>query len=86
MVGNLKTVCIQCPGNQEINKFDGNLEIVSPNSPFNKGDVHLHLSFEDEGCNVLSRHLEVGCIVKKRTYILLLVSFEQKLSISEMMI
>ena len=29
VVGNLRTVCIQCPGNQEINKFEGNLEIVS---------------------------------------------------------
>ena len=36
-VGNLKTVCIQCPGNQEINKFEGNLEIVSLNGHFNKG-------------------------------------------------
>ena len=23
VVGNLRTVCIQCPGNQEINKFEG---------------------------------------------------------------
>ena len=34
--GNLRTVCIQCPGNQEINKFEGNLEIVSLNGHFNK--------------------------------------------------
>ncbi|MBO6512268.1 MAG: hypothetical protein JJ979_27930, partial [Roseibium sp.] len=38
VVGNLRTVCIQCPGNQEINKFEGNLEIVSLNGHFNKGD------------------------------------------------
>ena len=78
VVGNLRTVCIQCPGNQEINKFEGNLEIVSLNGHFNKGDVHLHLSFADEGCNVFGGHLEEGCIVKKGTDILLL-SFEQKI-------
>ena len=78
VVGNLKTVCIQCPGNREINKFEGNLEIVSLNGHFNKGDVHLHLSFADEGCNVFSGHLEEGCIVKKGTDILLL-SFDQKI-------
>ena len=78
VVGNLKTVCIQCPGNQEINKFEGNLEIVSLNGHFNKGDVHLHLSFADEGCNVFGGHLEEGCIVKKGTDILL-ISFEQKI-------
>jgi predicted DNA-binding protein with PD1-like motif/glutaredoxin len=78
VVGNLKTVCIQCPGNQEINKFEGNLEIVSLNGHFNKGEVHLHLSFADEGCNVFGGHLEEGCIVKKGTDILL-ISFEQKI-------
>ena len=36
VVGNLRTVCIQCPGNQEINKFEGNLEIVSLNGNFSK--------------------------------------------------
>ena len=72
VVGNLRTVCIQCPGNQEINKFEGNLEIVSLNGHFNKGDVHLHLSFADEGCNVFGGHLEEGCIVKKGTDILLI--------------
>ena len=78
VVGNLKTVCIQCPGNREINKFHGNLEIVSLNGHFNKGDVHLHLSFADEGCNVFGGHLEEGCIVKKGTEIFLL-SFDQKI-------
>ncbi len=78
VVGNLKEVCIQCPGNQKINKFEGNLEIVSLNGHFNKGDVHLHLSFADEGCNVYGGHLEEGCIVKKGTDILL-VCFEQKI-------
>jgi len=78
VVGNLKTVNIQCPGNQEINKFEGNLEIVSLNGHFNKGDAHLHLSFADEGCNVFGGHLEEGCIVKKGTEILL-ISFEQKI-------
>ena len=78
VVGNLKTVCIQCPGNREINKFEGNLEIVSLNGHFNKGDVHLHLSFADEGCNVFGGHLEEGCIVKKGTDILLL-SVEHKI-------
>ena len=78
VVGNLRTVCIQCPGNQEIYKFKGNLEIVSLNGHFNKGDVHLHLSFADEGCNVFGGHLEEGCIVKKGTDVLLL-SFEQKI-------
>ena len=78
VVGNLRKVCIQCPGNQTINKFEGNLEIVSLNGHFNKGDVHLHLSFADEGCNVFGGHLEEGCIVKKGTDILLL-SFEHKI-------
>jgi len=78
VVGNLRKVCIQCPGNQEINKFEGNLEIVSLNGYFNKDDVHLHLSFADEGCNVFGGHLEEGCIVKKGTDILLL-SFEHKI-------
>ena len=78
VVGNLRKVCIQCPGNQEINKFEGNLEIVSLNGHFNNGDVHLHLSFADEGCNVFGGHLEEGCIVKKGTDILLL-SFEQRI-------
>ena len=78
VVGNLKTVCIQCPGNREINKFYGNLEIVSLNGHFNKGEVHLHLSFADEGCNVFGGHLEEGCIVKKGTEIFLL-SFDQKI-------
>ena len=78
VVGNLRTVCIQCPGNQEINKFEGNLEILSLNGHFNNGDAHLHLSFADEGCNVFGGHLEEGCIVKKNTDILLL-SFEQKI-------
>jgi len=75
VVGNLSKACIQCPGNQEINKFEGNLEIVSLNGHFNKGEVHLHLSFADEGCNVMGGHLEEGSIVKKGTDILL-VSFE----------
>ena len=78
VVGNLSTVCIQCPGNQEINKFQGNLEIVSLNGQFNKGNVHLHLSFADEGCNVFGGHLEEGSIVKKGADILLL-SFERKI-------
>ena len=78
VVGNLKKVCIQCPGNQNINKFEGNLEIVSLNGHFDKGDVHLHMSFADEGCNVFGGHLEEGCIVKKGTDILLL-AFERKI-------
>ena len=60
------------------NKFEGKLEIVSLNGHFNNGDVHLHLSFADEGCNVFWGHLEEGCIVKKGTDILL-ISFEQKI-------
>ncbi len=77
VVGNLSKACIQCPGNQEISKFEGNLEIVSLNGHFNNGDVHLHLSFADEGCNVFGGHLEEGSIVKKGTDILL-VSFDNK--------
>ena len=75
VVGSLSKASIQCPGNQEISKFEGNLEIVSLNGHFNNGDVHLHLSFADEGCNVFGGHLEEGSIVKKGTDILL-VSFE----------
>ena len=41
VVGNLRTVCIQCPGNQEINKFEGNLEIVSLNGHFNLSLIHI---------------------------------------------
>ena len=78
VVGNLKEVYIQCPGNKHINKFEGNLEIVSLNGHFNKGEVHLHLSFADEGCNVFGGHLEEGCIVKKGADILLL-SIENKI-------
>ena len=78
VVGNLSKACIQCPGNQEINKFEGNLEIVSLNGHFNNGDVHLHLSFADEGCNVFGGHLEEGSIVKKGTDIFL-ISFENKI-------
>jgi len=78
VVGNLSKACIQCPGNKEINKFEGNLEIVSLNGHFNNGDVHLHLSFADEGCNVFGGHLEEGCIVKKGADILLL-SFEHNI-------
>ena len=77
VVGNLSKASIQCPGNQEINEFEGNLEIVSLNGHFNNGDVHLHISFADEGCNVFGGHLEEGSIVKKRTDILL-VSFEKR--------
>ena len=78
VVGNLRTVCIQCPRNLEINKFEGNLEILSLSGNFNKGYVHLHLSFADERCNVFGGHLEEGCIVKKGTDILLL-SFDQNI-------
>ena len=78
VVGNLSKACIQCPGNQEISKFEGNLEIVSLNGHFNNGDVHLHLSFADERCDVFGGHLEEGSIVKKETDILL-VSFENKI-------
>ena len=78
VVGNLSKACIQCPGNQEISKFEGNLEIVSLNGHFNNGNVHLHLSFADEGCNVFGGHLEEGSIVKKGTDILL-VSFENEI-------
>ena len=77
VVGNLSKACIQCPGNQEIKKFEGNLEIVSLNGYFDNGDVHLHLGFADEGCNVLGGHLQEGSIVKKGTDILL-VSFKKK--------
>ena len=77
VVGNLSKACIQCPGSQEISKFEGNLEILSLNGNFNNGDVHIHLSFADEGCNVFGGHLEEGSIVKKGTDILL-VSFENK--------
>ena len=78
VVGNLRKASIQCPGNQEISIFEGNLEIVSLNGHFNNGDVHLHLSFADEGCNVFGGHLEEGSIVKKGTDILL-VSFENEI-------
>ena len=78
VVGNLRKVCIQCPGNEEINKFEGNLEIVSLNGHFNKGVLHLHLSFADEECNVFGGHLEEGCIVKKGVDILL-ISCEDKI-------
>ena len=78
VVGNLRQASIQCPGNQEISIFEGNLEIVSLNGHFNNGDVHLHLSFSDEGCNVFGGHLEEGSIVKKGTDILL-VSFENEI-------
>ena len=78
VVGNLKKVCIQCPGNQQINEFVGNLEIVSLNGHFNNGHVHLHLSFADEGCNVFGGHLEEGCIVKKGADIFL-ISFDHKI-------
>lgn len=78
VVGNLSSACIQCPGNQKINKFDGNLEIVSLNGVFNNGQVHLHLSFADEGCNVYGGHLEEGCKVKNGADIFLL-SFEKKI-------
>ncbi|ABM71991.1 Glutaredoxin [Prochlorococcus marinus str. MIT 9515] len=77
VVGNLSKACIQCPGDQKVNIFEGNLEIVSLNGHFNKGVVHLHLSFADERCNVIGGHLEEGSIVKKGTDILL-VSFENK--------
>ncbi len=77
VVGNLSKACIQCPGDQKISKFEGNLEIVSLNGHFNNGHVHLHLSFADEGCNVFGGHLEEGSIVKKGTDILL-ISFENK--------
>ena len=76
VVGNLSKACIQCPGNQTISKFEGNLEIVSLNGHFNNGAVHLHLSFADEGCNGFCGHLEEGSIVKKGTDILL-VSLEK---------
>ena len=62
VVGNLSKACIQCPGNQEIYKFEGNLEIVSLNGHFNNGDAHIHLSFADEGCNVFGGHLELSLI------------------------
>ena len=75
VVGNLSKACIQCPGNQKINIFEGNLEIVSLNGHFNNGNVHLHLSFADEGCNVFGGHLKEDSIVKNGTDILL-VSFE----------
>ena len=78
VVGNLRKVCIQCPGNQSTNKFEGNLEIVSLNGHFNKGEVHLHLSFANEGCDVFGGHLEEGCIVKKGADIFLL-SFEKNI-------
>ena len=77
VVGNLSKACIQCPGNQKISKFEGNLEIVSLNGHFNNGEVHLHLSFADEGCNVFGGHLEEGSIIKKGMDILL-ISFEYK--------
>ena len=77
VVGNLSKATIQCPGNQEISNFEGNLEIVSLNGHFNNGEVHLHLSFADEGCNVFGGHLEEGSIVKKGTDIFL-ISFENK--------
>jgi len=78
VVGNLRKVCIQCPENLNISEFEGNLEIVSLNGHFNRGEVHLHLSFADKGCNVFGGHLEEGCIVKKGAEILLL-SFEQNI-------
>ena len=77
VVVNLSKVCIMCPGNQEINEFEGNLKIVSLNGHFNNGNVHFHLSFADEGCNVFGGHLEEGSIVKKGTDTFL-VSFENK--------
>ena len=83
VVGNLSKACIQCPGNQEISKFEGNLEIVSLNGHFNNGDVHLHLSFADEGCNVFGGHLEQGSIVKKGTDILLISCENKTINISK---
>ena len=83
VVGNLSRACIQCPGNQKISKFEGNLEIVSLNGHFNNGDIHLHLSFADEGCNVFGGHLEEGSIVKKGTDILLVSFVKQTIEISK---
>ena len=79
VVGNLRQVCIQCPKSEKINEFKGNLEILSLNGHFNNGEVHLHLSFADNGCNVFGGHLEEGCIVKKGVDVFL-ISFEKTIN------
>ena len=78
VVGNLSKVAIQCPTNQSLSMFQGNLEIISLNGFFDYGNAHLHLSFSDEKCQVFGGHLEAGSIVSKGAEILLL-SFEKKI-------
>ena len=78
VVGNLSNVCIQCPNTKSISTFTGELEIITLNGFFNNSDVHLHLSFSDEKCNVYGGHLEEGTLVKKGTDLLLL-SFEKNI-------
>ena len=72
IVGNLSKAAIQCPTNQSLTIFQGNLEIICLNGFFDYGNLHLHLSFSDENCHVFGGHLEEGSIVKKGAEILLL--------------
>ena len=63
VVGNLREVCIKCPGDKEINKFQGNLEILSLNGSFNSKSLHISGSeylngFRYAPSNLLS---SIGC-------------------------
>ena len=78
IVGNLNSACIQCPNTQSVNIYEGNLEIISLNGFFDKGDVHLHLCISDESCNVFGGHLEEGSVIQKGVDIFLL-SFDKKI-------
>ncbi len=70
VVGNLSSVLIQCPGREEPNLLEGDLEIIALNGTLSPEGAHLHLSISDDLCKVWGGHLEIGSKVLKRVDIL----------------
>lgn len=65
VVGNLTQASFQCPGEAGPTVLTGELEIITLQGTVAAQEVHLHLSFSDNACQVWGGHLEPGTLVYK---------------------
>ena len=65
VVGNLSRAAFQCPGREQPNVLEGDLEIITLQGHFSPAGAHLHLSLSDGACQVWGGHLEPGTLVLK---------------------
>jgi predicted DNA-binding protein with PD1-like motif len=75
VVGGLDNAVLRMAGsdadNQKIREWTGPFEIVSGTGTISDEGCHLHVSFSDEGGQVVGGHLRDGCVVKYTAEIVL---------------